>query len=77
MSDQEDLEAHARLRLGTVIRGKYRIDAILGIGGMAVVYKATHRNKAELAIKMLAPRAVRSFERARAVPARGRTPRTP
>src|SRR6266487_2434158 len=27
----------------------------LGIGGMAIVYKATHRNQAEYAIKMLLP----------------------
>jgi serine/threonine protein kinase/predicted Zn-dependent protease len=66
MSDEEDLEAHARARLGTEIRGKYRIDAILGMGGMAVVYKATHRNKAELAIKMLHPQlSARSSVRAR------------
>jgi serine/threonine protein kinase len=37
------------------IRDKYRIDALLGVGGMAVVYRATHRNKAEFAIKMLHP----------------------
>ena len=45
----------ATSRLGTVLNGKYRLDAILGMGGMAVVYKATHRNKAEYAIKMLLP----------------------
>lgn len=45
----------ATSRLGTVLKGKYRLDAILGMGGMAVVYKATHRNRAEYAIKMLLP----------------------
>jgi serine/threonine-protein kinase len=45
----------ARARLGMVLRGKYRLDGVLGIGGMAVVYKATHRNQAEFAIKMLLP----------------------
>jgi serine/threonine protein kinase len=40
-------------RLGTVLRGKYHLDSVLGVGGMAVVYKATHRNRAEYAIKML------------------------
>jgi serine/threonine-protein kinase len=45
----------AKGRLGSVLRGKYRLDAVLGIGGMAVVYKATHRNQAEYAIKMLLP----------------------
>jgi serine/threonine-protein kinase len=56
MSDVGDeLEAQARQRLGSVLRGKYRLDALLGIGGMAVVYKATHRNQAEFAVKMLHP----------------------
>ena len=40
-------------RIGTVLRGKYRLDSVIGTGGMAVVYKATHRNGAELAVKML------------------------
>jgi serine/threonine-protein kinase len=51
----DHLEERARSRLGTILRGKYRIDRVLGAGGMAVVYKATHRNQAEFAIKMLHP----------------------
>jgi serine/threonine protein kinase len=50
-----ELEDRARSRLGTVLRGKYRLESVLGVGGMAVVYKATHRNQAEYAIKMLHP----------------------
>src|SRR5580704_13573042 len=42
-------------RVGTVLRGKYRLDRVIGAGGMAVVYKATHRNHAEFAVKMLHP----------------------
>src|ERR1700690_61571 len=42
-------------RVGTTLLGKYQIDSVLGAGGMAVVYKATHRNGAERAIKMLLP----------------------
>jgi serine/threonine protein kinase len=53
--EASDVEAFARGRLGTVLRGKYRIDTLLGVGGMAVVYKATHRNRAEFAVKMLHP----------------------
>lgn len=45
----------AHRRVGTVVGGKYRLDAVLGVGGMAVVYKATHRNRAEFAVKMLLP----------------------
>jgi serine/threonine-protein kinase len=41
--------------VGTTLAGKYHIDAVLGVGGMAVVYAATHRNQADFAIKMLHP----------------------
>ena len=54
MEDDEHLRA-AQSRIGLTLRGKYRIDAILGVGGMAVVYAATHRNQAEFAIKILHP----------------------
>jgi serine/threonine-protein kinase len=55
VSEDSDIERIVRSRIGTTLRGKYRLDAVLGIGGMAAVYKATHRNNAELAIKMLHP----------------------
>ena len=54
MADAE-LAKMAESRLGTVLRGKYRLDRVLGIGGMATVYAATHRNKKKVAIKMLHP----------------------
>jgi serine/threonine protein kinase len=47
--------AHAKSRVGTTLGGKYRIDRILGVGGMAVVYQATHRNDAVFALKILHP----------------------
>jgi hypothetical protein len=41
-------------RLGTVIRNKWRIDKVLGTGGMATVYAATHQsNGRRVAIKIL------------------------
>jgi serine/threonine-protein kinase len=52
MSD-DDLRRRARERLGATLNGKYRLDELLGIGGMAAVYRATHRNRAQLAVKML------------------------
>ncbi len=54
MSDPE-LQKMADARLGMVLRGKYRLDRVIGIGGMATVYAATHRNKKKVAIKMLHP----------------------
>ncbi len=55
----EDLVAFANARLGTVLRGKYRLDEVVGYGGMAVVFRATHRNQAELAVKVLHPKLAR------------------
>jgi serine/threonine protein kinase len=43
----------ARARLGQVLCGKYRLDQVLGAGGMATVYAATHRNRRRFAIKLL------------------------
>jgi serine/threonine-protein kinase len=50
-----ELNMRARARLGSTLRGKYTLERVLGAGGMAVVYKAVHRNRAEFAVKMLLP----------------------
>jgi serine/threonine protein kinase len=50
-----DLVDRARRRVGTTIGGKYRIDRVLGIGGMAAVFAATHRNGHRVALKLLNP----------------------
>jgi eukaryotic-like serine/threonine-protein kinase len=55
VSADSDVGRHAAQRLGTVLRGKYRLDRVLGVGGMAVVYVATHRNQKQFAVKMLHP----------------------
>jgi serine/threonine-protein kinase len=53
---EEMVRAAAEQRVGRVIAGKYRVDQVLGVGGMATVYAVTHeRNNAKLAIKMLHP----------------------
>ena len=51
--DESELERQAQERVGSTLRDKWTIDRLLGIGGMAVVYAATHRNGNRVAIKML------------------------
>jgi serine/threonine protein kinase len=48
-----EIASRARTRVGTMIGSKYRLDALLGVGGMAAVYRASHRNGATFAIKLL------------------------
>jgi serine/threonine-protein kinase len=50
-----EILARAEQRVGTTLCGKYRIDRVLGVGGMAVVYVATHRMQKQFALKMLHP----------------------
>jgi len=40
---------------GVVLKEKWRIDALLGEGGVATVYAATHRNGKRVAVKVLHP----------------------
>ena len=56
LSDREQL-ARAEARIGSRLRDKWRLDQVLGIGGMAAVFEATHRNGKQAAIKILHPEA--------------------
>ncbi len=47
------LRAEAESRVGTTLRDKWRLDSLVGTGGMASVYAATHRNGARFAVKIL------------------------
>jgi serine/threonine-protein kinase len=46
-------EIEAQRLVGTVLGGKWTIDTLIGMGGMASVYAATHRNGRRAAIKLL------------------------
>jgi len=52
---QADLVARVGARVGLTLKGKWRIDQLIGVGGMASVYAATHRNNKRVAVKMLHP----------------------
>jgi serine/threonine protein kinase len=47
-------EAEARRLVGTILNGKWTLDSLIGMGGMASVYAATHRNGRRAAVKLLA-----------------------
>ena len=51
----DELTQRARGRLGEWLRNKYRLDRVVGMGGMATVYAATHRNGRRFAVKVLHP----------------------
>jgi eukaryotic-like serine/threonine-protein kinase len=45
----------AQARVGTLLNGRWHLDKLVGVGGMAAVYAATHRNTKRVAIKILHP----------------------
>ncbi len=51
----DPLVMRARARVGSVLHSKWRLDVLLGVGGMAAVYAATHRNGSRVAVKILHP----------------------
>jgi serine/threonine-protein kinase len=50
----EEVLEQARARVGKILCGKYRVDRLIGTGGMASVYEGTHlRNANRVALKIL------------------------
>jgi eukaryotic-like serine/threonine-protein kinase len=47
-------ELEARRLIGNTLSGKWTLDSLIGMGGMASVYSATHRNGRRAAVKLLA-----------------------
>jgi serine/threonine-protein kinase len=58
----DDLESRARERVGTVLSDKWTLERLIGVGGMAAVYSAKHRNGAKAAVKVLHPDLARHKE---------------
>jgi serine/threonine protein kinase len=42
-------------RVGTTLAGRWKLLRVLGVGGMAAVYEAEHKNKSRCAVKVLHP----------------------
>ena len=53
MSDDNDTRSLERV--GSVLNEKWTLERLLGVGGMAAVYAARHRNGAKAAVKVLHP----------------------
>jgi serine/threonine-protein kinase len=51
----DDTDLPARARVGEVLDDKWTLERLLGVGGMAAVYAARHRNGARAAVKVLHP----------------------
>ncbi len=52
-TEPSSVKERAARRVGQSVKGKWRIGQLLGIGGMASVYAATHRNGSRVALKVL------------------------
>jgi serine/threonine-protein kinase len=51
----DPIDERGAARVGSTLKGKWRLDAVLGSGGTATVYAATHRNGNRVAVKLLHP----------------------
>jgi serine/threonine-protein kinase len=51
----EDTNGAGRTLVGRLLCGKWRVQALRGVGGMASVYAAVHRNGRKVALKVLSP----------------------
>ncbi|MFO0741809.1 MAG: serine/threonine-protein kinase [Labilithrix sp.] len=54
-AELDEADVVARSRIGKVLRGKLRLDRLLGVGGTASVYAATHRTGKRYAVKVMHP----------------------
>ena len=59
---EPSLQAACEARVGQVVNGKWTLEGLLGVGGMAAVYVAVHKIGRREAIKILHPEVARSQE---------------
>jgi serine/threonine protein kinase len=72
MEDRND-ETEARERVGTTVGGRWRFDALIGVGGMGAVYRATNVEvESEVALKVLLRKFAANDEVRRRFQAEGR-----
>ncbi len=62
MGVPDEVRARAQARIGTVLNDKWTLVDLIGLGGMAAVYSAAHRNGARGAVKLLHPELARVKE---------------
>ena len=55
----DDREVYEK-RVGTTLRDKWKIERLLGVGGMAAVYVGLHRLRGPEALKILHPQMSRN-----------------
>jgi serine/threonine protein kinase len=55
MDASSDVAREAARRVGSIVGGCWHVDALLGLGGSAAVYAATHANGRRAAFKILRP----------------------
>lgn len=53
MANQKSKDEGPAARVGVTIKGKWKVESLLGVGGMAAVYAAAHRNGQRAALKIL------------------------
>lgn len=52
---EDPLIVHARLQVGRVLRSKWTLERLIGVGSYGAVFQARHRNGSPVAIKLLHP----------------------
>jgi serine/threonine-protein kinase len=55
LTEDSDVDQFSRARVGSTLDEKWTLESLLGVGGMAAVYAARHRNGARAAVKVLHP----------------------